>query len=352
MKKKATPSFPKSQAPWVGDHSPELSDAARAIALKLYKNHAKSNGTKLTVAQQKELATLFKNAEQGRTSAEKFMRALDKAIKPKNNKKKPDKETLENTVIVAEMKSFERASKKFNGAGRNMCDLGRGRIVVKSPKEMEKLYAILAQKDGDKFLENECPQNVVIAAGSFSDHLGEQSRSGYAGGLNFDLEIDNGKGRKGNFEVQVVPKEYLEICDQSHYIYEVIRLIEEDPEFKDNDECQIISFALVMANAAMFDEISIRTGFDKFRKAPMQRISEEDWKQTLDLLDIMRTAIGNVPGQQKERQKKIMDAITFSKTFVTNMYRAGQLTIEKLKPAPAIKAGQSVSGTEQYLQNT
>jgi hypothetical protein len=337
MAKKLTPHFASSKAPWISGSSTKLNDAAHTIASKLLKTHTNGSSTKLSDPQKKELETLIKNAEQGRSGAEKFMRSLNKAI---------DKKFLEAAVIIAPMKSLERASKKFSDAGRNMSDLGRGRIVVKSPKEMEKLYAILAQRDRDKFLEN-YSQNVTIATGSFSDYLGEPRRSGYAGSINFDLEIDNGKGRKGKFEVQIVPEAYLETCDQSHKIYEIIRAIEENNEWNNSDECQAIRYALVMANTAMFDEFAIRTGFDRFRRAPMQKISEEDWRETMDVLEIMRSAIETLPGRSKPWQKKTMDALTFAKTSVTNMYFAGLRA--KPQTAANTRPTRGENGTGEYI---
>ena len=117
------------RTPWTKGINPGVDAAVKALVSEIKDRHKEGEETNLTQIQKDKLARDFKNAEQGRGYASKYMRALAKAM----NLECPDA-----AVVMAPMKRWSRAAEKISVADRNLHDLGRGRIYIKTPKDIQK----------------------------------------------------------------------------------------------------------------------------------------------------------------------------------------------------------------------
>jgi hypothetical protein len=167
----------------------------------------------------KKLLQEYGHAGQSRGSANKAMTAIAQAIGV------PD---YQNAVYVAPMKELQRAAEKYNVPDRNMHDLGRGTIYIHKSREIENFLELSESKQD--MAEALKKQNVSIIPGSVDNYFSKPRSSGFHGSLNFDYEVEFTKGRSGKFEVQMVPHSYIETNKNSHYLYAIIRKLQEIPE--------------------------------------------------------------------------------------------------------------------------
>ncbi len=228
----------------------------------------------------------------------------------------------DNAAYMAPMKEWNRAVEKLDLEGRNLHDLGRGRLLVRTPDKIEEFYKILKSKDKDGSIKAFSTDKVKIIDGSLDDYLAEQRSSGYCGSINFDLEVDLGKGRVGTIEMQLMPRDYVETYDMSHHLFKMIRSLQEIPPMWRSEEQSKVLSALKTANAALFDEVAERHGFIELRKKPYEQIDQKKLSDVNEILDRIRTEIDHLPGRKLKWREGTQTALTFAKTSVLNKFLA------------------------------
>lgn len=302
------------RTPWTKGINPGVDAAVQSLVSEIKDRHKAGEETNLTQIQKDKLARDFKNAEQGRGYAGKYMRALAKAM---------HLECPDAAVVIAPMKRWNRAAEKISIADRNLHDLGRGRIYIKTPKDIQKFYKLLNGKNAEGHIPG-ATHNASIIPGSISNYLENPRKSGFAGALLFDLEVDLGKNRFGALEAQIMPEDYQDVYNQSHRLYDMIRIFQEIPEnFRTRDHNYILE-NLVRANAALFDEFSMRTGFDVLRKEPIHVVTEEEYEMGFDVLDKIWTELNRGRSNKEPWIKETQDALSFAKTSLANLEIAGR----------------------------
>ncbi len=272
------------------------------------------NKTKISSKDENQLVRDFKNAEQAQSKADRYMYKIAEAL------------GLDPTVAVerADMKTWERAlDKRFNASGRNLHDLGRGTIYIDSVDEYYALQKLLNSKTKTGVLSQLKIQGVRIIEGSMDDYLANPRSSGFSGSLNMDVEINLGR-QKGTFEIQVRPAAYKEADKQSHFLFDMIRVLQDVPESYLTEEDKKIEESLVLANKAIFVEHAHRTGFVEILPKNKQklRMSKEEYDQAHEVLDRLWTELEHLPGKPFKDKKETMDAISVTKTSIDNIYRA------------------------------
>ncbi len=312
--------------PWLSAATEETEGTLRTLAAEINRRHdASSAPVSLSEKQTTSLAKQFKNSEMGRGKASKFLLSLAKALSIPC----PD-----GAVEVAEMKSWHRAAEKFFMAERHINDLGRGRIYINDVKELNTLNKIIHAMSRDGHINSTNLKHVRIIKDSIDDYLKTPRKSGYAGGFNFDLEVDLGKDRTGHYEVQIMPRAYKETYEHSHHLYDMIRILQEIPEAFRSAEENIVMDALILANASLFNEQAERTGFIRYRTKPYSLMTKGQMDFSFEILDRLRTAIENLPvskAAHKARsqgthawKEETMDALTYAKTSLLNVFMGSQ----------------------------
>ena len=270
--------------------------------------------TSLSAKEEAELQRKFKDAQQGRSSAYKFMLAAAKAMKVKSP---------EDACKLADMKDWGTTVDKFKEAKRSTNDIGRGRIYIENVDEYYAFQKLNSSKDRNGHLDLSGTQRAAIIPGSINDYLMQARSSGYAGSVNFDLEVDLGKGRQGRFECQLIPSKYKDMYEHSHALYDMIRIFDEIPKAYLNKHDLKLRDLLIKANEAFFFEYGERTGFIDVRKPrPRAQISNEEYQDIITALDLIRTTIEDLPGRNLKWKRETAEATTYAKTSVTHVYLA------------------------------
>ena len=304
----ATPNLDTS-LPWLQQDQGLDAAVFRLISeYKKAKTNKKSN--QLPAKKEASLRRQYKDAKQSRSPAGKFMRALADAI---------GFEDPESAYIIANMKDWERAKEKFAEAARNTSDLGRGRIYLNSLDDYESFMSLLSSKRRDGTVTRIKSHGVKIIPDSISNYLESARKSGFAGSVNFDVKIDVGKGRHGKFEVQVMPHAYQEVDKISHFLFDMIRILEEVKESYLTEEDKRVMDSLILANQALFIEHGIRSGFVSLRKDKLPQINDERLKESLGILDRIWTELGNISGRRFAWIDQTRQAMTEAKTSLTNI---------------------------------
>ena len=305
--------------PWLQDN-PELDKAVSRVVTE-FKNikTQRAEPAELDSKTEQHLLRCLKDAEQGRSKAGKFMLALAKGM---------DVDDPETSYVVAGMKSWDRIVNKFNAAARNVNDLGRGAVYIDSVDEYKAFQKLMRSKTRDGEVRQLNIKGVHIIDGSMDDYIASPRKSGYAGSINFNIDLDIGKGRHGVFEVQIRPKAYMDIDKKSHYLYDMIRILQEVPQSFLTDGDKEVRDALITANRALFEEHSWRHGFDEVRKGEPLHINAAEMRSITGILDRLRTAIESMPGQSSKWQSETADALTYAKTSVVNVHMASPQTHE------------------------
>jgi len=303
----------KPRLPWLQDN-PELDSAVSRIvttysSIKTQKYLPRDIDHKT----EQYLKRSLKDAAQGRSKADKFMFAMANAMDIKNP---------ETAYIVAKMKSWDRIVNKFNSSARDINDLGRGAIYIDSVEEYKAFHKILSSKTRDGEFRQLNIKGVHLINGSLDDYIANPRKSGYAGSINFNIDLDIGKGRHGIFEIQIRPKAYQDIDKKSHYLYDMIRILQEVPTSFLSEGDKQVRDAMITANRALFEEHSCRHGFDEVRKGPPLHINAEEMRSITGILDRLRTAIEATPGNDHEWQNEAANALTYAKTSVMNVHMA------------------------------
>lgn len=303
-----------ARLPWLEDN-PELDSAVMRLVTE-YQNikTQKSLPSKIDYKTEQRLLRNLKDAEQGRSKAAKFMLALAKSMDIKNP---------ETAYIVAEMKSWDRIVNKFNAAAGDINDLGRGSVYINSVDEYKAFQKILSSKTRDGEIRGLNAKGVRLIDGTLDDYIAQPRKSGYAGSINFNLDLDIGKGRHGVFEVQIRPKAYQDIDKKSHYLYDMIRILQEVPSSFLTDSDKQVRDALITANRALFEEHSCRHGFDEIRKGAPLHINSGEMRSITGILDRLRTAIEVTPNHRdQEWCYETANALTYAKTSIMNVHMA------------------------------
>lgn len=313
----------QTKLPWLQDN-PELDNAVSRIVTEYHNIKTQRHlPCEIDHKTEQHLKRCLKDAEQGRSKAGKFMFALSKGMDIKNP---------ETAYVVADMKSWDRIVNKFNSAARDINDLGRGAVYINSVDEYKAFQKILSSKTKDGELRQLNAKGVRIIDGTLDDYIARPRKSGYAGSINFNLDLDLGKGRHGVFEVQIRPKAYIDIDKKSHYLYDMIRILQEVPASFLTDGDQQVRDALITANRALFEEHSCRHGFDEVRKGEALHINAGEMRSITGILDRLRTAIETMPYNDQEWQSETANALTYAKTSVMNVHMASPQTSSN--PAP------------------
>lgn len=314
---------PSIKAPWLAAESESVSDVVRRLVNIMEEKYSpkrrpRNTSQNLHPKVETQLKQSFRHAEQARGKGMKAMTALAEAMGVLDH---------DNAGYMAPMKEWDRAVEKLSADGRNLHDLGRGRIRVRSPDKIEAFYKILKTMNKDGSLDAFKTDRVRIIPGSIDDYLAEQRSSGYAGSINFDLEVEIGKGRIGKLEVQLMPRDYVQTYDLSHHLFKMIRALDEVPKGWRTEEHEKVSKMLKSANAALFDEVAERFEFASLRKKPYETIDDQKLIEINTILDMIRTEIDNLDSKKKppEWREDTKNALTYAKTSVTNKFMTWQL---------------------------
>lgn len=307
---------------------PDVEQTIRSLVEEFVeRKEAEEKPESLSKKEESYLLQKYKNDEQARSKAQKFMRAFANGVNIDNP---------EGSIAIASMKEWTKATKKFNLSARNMNDLGRGRIYIDSLDGDIKQY-----EEAVKFIDANSLnikggkpkaqyiidiKGVEILEGSVDDYIKKTRKSGFAGSINLNLKIDNKKGRTGYFELQIMPKFYKDCDAHSHIIYDMITIFEGIPKRFKNESQKIVDNVLHTANEALFYEHASRTGFINVNEELQDfSIDEETQWRCWDVLDHIRTELENTRYATMKRPptwyKKSLDAITYAKTSVANTYR-------------------------------
>lgn len=316
--------------PWLQEDL-ELDAAVSRLVKQVYAiKTQRTITTPLNADTEKRLKRCLQDAEQGRSAAGKYMLALAKKI---------GVEEPETAYVVAEMKSWDRIVDKFNARVQggfkspDVNDLGRGCVYVDDVKEYLNFIKIQRSKTKDGRISALDTDKVSIIEGSIDDYIANPRRSGYAGSVNFNIEIDIGKGRSGIFEVQIRPRDYQTISKKSHRLYDMIRIFDGVPEAYMTDQDREVRDALVIANHALYEELGVRSGFDKVRTTPPLEIRQEQVSQICGVLDRIGTGLETSNGRNLPWIIEAADAITYAKTSVMNIAQATSNRYHKGAPA-------------------
>lgn len=307
MTNKSTSSVNKS-LPWL-NNDPKLDDAAYRLIRTLNVNYFSSKETRVSYKTERQLGTAFKNAEHGKSTAWKFMKAISDAL---------GIESPEIRLVMASGKDWERAKQKIQNTSRTLHDLQRGRIYLSSVERYHALKKLLRSFEGKKIRSINI-DNVEINSEDIDDYLAHPRKSGYAGALHMDLRIDLGKGRSADFELQFMPAAYEEVDRISHRLYDMIRILDEIPEAYKTREDVRIQDALIFANKMLYIEHGFRTGFIEVRKTKPPAITTQQISDAYDILDRLRTQIESLDGKDNGWRKETSNAITNVKTSLTNI---------------------------------
>ncbi len=299
--------------PWIKPNR-ELDEATHRVVRALI--DSKKDDKKLGKLPSKELTRLtraYKDAEQSRTPAGKFLRAFAEEM---------GLEDPDGSYFIADMKNLDRAAVKLTDAHRNISDLGRGRIYINSPKDYEAFYRVWRSKTKGGVVRLLGRNGETVADGSFRDYMKSPRKSGFAGFVNFDIEIDLGKGRTGRFEVQIMPRAYDRIDKVSHKLFDMIRILEETPPAYLTSADKQVRDALILANQALFVEHGIRTHFIQFREDKMPRITSSKLDQATSILDRIWSTLESLEGRCYSWMSDTKEAMTEAKTSLLNIYQA------------------------------
>lgn len=310
------------QMPWMSAQNPELDEATAHLIKELGERHAKTAEFVLSAKERSNLMREFKNSEQGRSPLNKFLASIARKMNITN----PE------AVFVAPMKDWDRAVEKLHAPGRTLHDLGRARIKVSDAKQVKAFYKLLPSKDSEGHISG-TPAKAFMLPGSLDDYLQSPRKSGYAGSINFDVEVYISKGRWGTLEVQIMPDDYEVVDKRSHRLFDMIRILHEIPDNFRTEEHKYLAEGLVIANQALFDEQAIRTRFDVLRAKPIYQLTEAKLKHATDVLERVRNAVDNIPGRKLDWIVETADALSYAKTSVLNMYLASNLPSEPVSQA-------------------
>lgn len=312
---KKTPPLTELSRSFFGAENADLDAAIVDVANAIY--NLNSTKTKKVSFSQKTFSFLmaeFRNAEQSLEIAEKFMQTIAKEIGIDN---------LEEAIHIVPMKDWDRAVEKSAYPDRDLHDLGRGTIYVNSVEEVKRLITLLNGMDDDGNLKIKGPksQRVQIIGAKFDNYLRNPRSSGDSGRINFDLKIDLGNNRFGKFEVQVRPADYKKTDVQSHFLFEMIRNLKRPDGEEPEPARKELMDALISANAALFDEIAARKGFDKLRAKPPKNLPLEEVFHINVILDRVWTAFEEIGGRRFKWRTETQEAITHAKTCLLNLYQ-------------------------------
>lgn len=262
--------------------------------------------------QSNALTRQFKNAEQARSDVYQAMIALAEHIGVIDAK---------NSVKIAPMKDKNRAAEKMKDPTRDLHDLGRGRMYIRSPEAVLTFYKFLEKLDKNGYSTALKKKNVKILKNSIANFLEKSSSNGFSGTINIDVEANHGSNRKGTVEIQMMPLDFEVTYEHSHHLYEVIRLMKDsvNKNFRTEEYNEILD-ALIKANRALCDEAACRNGFIKLRNEKVQTLSAKKYKNTYGMLDKIQLEIDALHGRKLPWREKTHTAITFAKTSLTNLH--------------------------------
>jgi hypothetical protein len=300
---------PSVSVPWNIGYRPELDDVAESLVLQLISNHDDGEQVELSEKDTKKLTNEFKHSETGRSDAEKTARSI--ALKAKL-------QDGASAVMMAPLKDWNRAAQKLNAEGRTVHDLARGRMYVKSPKELGAVAKVLESRDEDGYIEG-VAKSAAIIKGSVGDYVKQDRSSGYGLSLNFDLKKQLKQSAvDGKTEFQVMPYEFKDIYDRSHCLYEMIRILDELKFMRTKDQTYVME-NLIIANRALCDEALIRSGYDKYRSKPIHLVTDEEHEKAYDVLDRIWTVLESTPGRKHDWMQEMQSAISMAKTSLSNL---------------------------------
>ncbi len=296
---------------WLPQLSPSIDSVIRGLVREIAtRNEHHSPKIKLSKKAEKSLTQAFKNAEQGRSSADSLMQIIAKKMKVESNS---------NTVFIVPMKDLQRAREKSTIPGRNLNDLGRGTILFSTPAQYEFL-----KKSLPSLIKNSGIKKATIIKDKIDDYIKKPRKSGYAGGLHTDFEIELTKGNIGNFELQIKPEQYQKADTQSHLLYDMIRILEEIPRNLLTRDHLKVKIALLRANRALFDEEAFKHGYMDIRKQPNNTPTQRVRDNTVTILDHIQQNIDQLRGRKYKWREETKDAITFAKSSIQNLMVHGQ----------------------------
>lgn len=306
--------------PWISADDGLDSAVFRIISELEKSKSAQRTGKELPPKAEAFLRREYKAAKHGRSDAGKFMRALADST---------GVEDPSGAFIIADMKAWSRTKEKFAEAARNTNDMGRGRMYLENTEEYHAFLRVLRSKTKTGILRNVQSHKVRIIEGTITNYLKGARKSGYAGSINFDMEMDIGKGRTGKFEVQVMPRAYERVDKISHKLFDMIRILQEVKESYLGDDDKRVLESLILANQSLFMEHGIRTGFIDIREDKLPKVTDEKLMEATGVLDRIWTSLGEMSGRKYAWIKEAQEAMTEAKTSLMNMNIARRTPMAK-----------------------
>lgn len=278
----------------------------------------------LSAGQSFKLTQLFKTAGFGRSTAHKFMTALVRHVGVVNDT---------GAIRMSRLKDRSKAGQKIYTDQRSSRDLARGRILIESPDQYEKVMQLLRSAKANRGFVSKLRVNGVRIAEDkhgayYTDYIANPRKSGYAGSINLDLEIDVGKGKTATFELQIMPWDYENAYDHSHCLYSFIRRLDRAIEDQNQDQDTKLAIhtlrrILIRSNTAIFDEHAQRADYMQYRKTKPEPLSLKEARQMNDILDRISTAASQMMHtknpKERERGEEILDAVKEAKTSIQNL---------------------------------
>jgi hypothetical protein len=208
------------------------------------------------VQQTDDVGVLMRHAEMARSKLRKFSVALAEEIG-----------LNEDSVVPGPIKElgriFDKASGRYDGDVRRICDICRQRILFDNPADVVAFRRLLSQGVHSKFYQEAMDHGVRIA--EVEDCFAKPKKHGYIG-INIQLEIDLGKGRTHVAELQLMHRDMVEADKTSHYLYDQIRLIDEQESFRTlTEDEKNARESYLKSNKALYEAESARLGLDVLR---------------------------------------------------------------------------------------
>lgn len=203
-----------------------------------------------------DVDVLMRHAEMARSELRKFSVSLAEAM------------GLEaGNVVPGPIKElgriYDKATGRYDGNVRRICDICRQRVLFNSPADVVAFRRLLSQGSNSAFYQESLDHGVKIA--EVEDCFAEPKKHGYIG-INIQLEIDLGKGRKHIAELQLMHRDMVEADKTSHYLYDQIRLLDEQATFRPLTEDEKNARASYLeSNKALYEAESARLGLGVLR---------------------------------------------------------------------------------------
>ncbi len=210
-----------------------------------------------------DLDVLICHAEMARSGLQKFSRSLAQTLKL-------DAHNLSLGDIKETERIIAKARERYNGNIDRICDICRERIFFERPEDVIEFRRLFLQGNKSPFFKDSLGKGCRIL--EIEDYFASPRKSGFIG-INIQLEIDLGKGRKHVAELQLMHKDMVDADKTSRKWFEEIRALEEKKalgQITSDEENNLAK--LNEANTALYAAESARLGLG------VLRVNKSEWK--------------------------------------------------------------------------